>query len=431
MKDEWLDEMKNKYHEHLPEVPDYIWQNVRPYIPKPRKNRYLLPFLFMGALATASIFTYVILNNNNNNRPTANINLANQIKTSDKIATEASNEALATTNIHSDPFENNSISTQNKSEANTTRKEQSYHTSIKSTSKTILDPEILIIDNYSTAIIPNLSLSNSKELIEFNTLNAQPITMPVSRSVNIRPTIKYKTECYSFGNKNKSYFFIEAYSGINYSPYDLYNNSTELSDLLKNRKETETSQISYLGGIRFGIERQNLSLRAGVDFTSIYEKMSFSNPSDFRIVNVYNKDSILLRTDTLYGFRKVKIHNYHNLLSIPITVAYSFRLGSHKIVPQIGIGLNLYSQHKGAIIDSFKNPVYFTSGVNNNAEIYKTKIGLFGIFNIQYSIPLLNRLSLFAEPGIILYFKPFNQTNYPIDQKYIGTNLKLGLKYYL
>ncbi|MEO6188985.1 MAG: hypothetical protein ABIO44_00070 [Saprospiraceae bacterium] len=444
MKKDWKDYLIEKNVYNNPVVPEYIWQNVKPHLPKPKSiSRYFFWILSLLFLVIASIgmnfFVSTQLNKSNlNSSPIVN-----------KYGSLENKNSLVNNSLNT-PLETPSNPKENKLNTNLTNKTfvLNQNTNLKlrnsiQAQKNINNVDKIISKNTSTDIetIINSPINSSverpanqklKSLLtttpsETNLLTLRDINSLKLQSTNPKVTL-IASDCYSFSNKNRKSFFAEIYVGPMFAPYTLKATNPEKLALLNFRKTSESSQISSIAGLRLGMQINKFTIRTGIEFQSIYEQMHYNNSNYFDVIKVYKND-ILIRLDTIYGKQIVKIHNYHNLFYLPISVGYDLRLGTGKITPQVGIGINLYSWHKGAVLDSVNLHRIFTTNKNTGFEIYKTQIGLSAFFNVQYLLPLYQRTNLFIEPGIQYYINPFNKNAYNIDQKYWSMNIKVGLKY--
>lgn len=240
--------------------------------------------------------------------------------------------------------------------------------------------------------------------------------------------LSYGAECYSFSKKNRNIFFVELLAGPLYAPYTLHSDNPEEKNVARFRQNIEQSFPGLNAGIRAGLQRKKFSFRTGLDYSQIYELLSYKNPVDTNVIQVLLNGNPV-RTDTLIGYRAIKIHNYHRLINIPLIAGYDFRVGKGKVTPMVGAEINILARHRGALLDRNVEPEYFTTGTNSQSELYKTQLGIDPVAAIQYSTPLQPGLWIFGEAAAKLLLSPMNKEAYPLEQKYMQFRMNAGVRY--
>lgn len=424
MKNDW-NEFKEYVNtgKHSP-VPDHIWDNVKPYIPKAQNES---GFFFIWFLSIMLLFSSLIfLTSNHRDSKLHSTDAISLINPSLNLENKASN----TTEVKSqdEAFKNQHSEIQISN--NFTSKNQWNKKSLVSNSSDLFSYTTTNLENTSTdeaSILADQNIALEKRE-SFHVLSVStPLAFPYTFDLHsIR--LPSKNECYTFSKRPKNLFFIEAYAGPHFSPFSLSSVNAEFAENVKFRNASESSHIGISAGIRLGMQVGRFTFRIGGEYKSIYEKLKYQNNSDTDIIEVF-KNSNLIRRDTIFGVRTVKIHNFHNLINLPISVGYDFQVGNHHFIPQVGISFNILARHKGALLDTLYRPQYFTSGNNPSNEIYKTQLGLSTFINLQYLVPITNKVSAYIEPGFEIFHSEFNKPAYPINQKYLSYKCNAGLRF--
>jgi len=412
-------------------VPEYIWENVKPHLPKKRRTPFwIFPLLASGILLGTWMYT----------RSAKNDALL-ESKTPIKVETvPAPTKALAeisnSLNVHSiQKDQTNHLKTKsNSSQLSNVNPAPIFKVSPITTVEKL--PATVSISNNPTAISKESFLvdevAEEKSFVSDHS-NSRPVEILESKSIAFLETPAFPlfqggVNCYSFSGGGRPWLGLEVYAGPGYNPFSLSDNAAETSAYIAARKNSESSQLSFVAGIRAAYHIKNWTVRAGLMYQQIYEQFNYENNNDYKYVNVY-KDSVLVRIDTLLGTRIIKTHNFHRMIHLPLSVSYGVRMGRTFLSIQPGIGINLYSTHRGRIYNASLQPTWFTSGSDSGFEIYKTNVGLFGSLDLNWYTPLYDRLGFFVEPGLMYFVSPFNKKEYNVKENYFSVNLELGLSY--
>jgi len=431
MNDEWMNKIKNMADLNHELVPEYIWENVKPHLPKKRRTPFwIFPLLASGILLGTWMYT-------RSAKSDALLESTTPIKVETVPApTKALAEISNSLNVHS------------------IQKDQTNHLKTKPNSSQLskVNPSPILESNPINKVEDSpATLSNSNDPAAFSKesflvdevaevksfINDQSNILPVeileSKSISLLETPAFPlfqggVNCYSFSGGGRPWLGLEVYAGPGYNPHSLSDNAAETSAYIAARKNTESSQLSFVAGIRAAYHKKNWTVRAGLMYQQIYEQFNYINNNDYKIVAVY-QDSVLVRLDTLLGTRTIKTHNFHRMIHLPLSVSYGVRIGRSFMSIQPGIGINLYSTHRGRIYQPSLQPGWFTTGSGSGFEIYKTNVGFFGSLDLNWYTPLYDRLGFFVEPGLMYFVSPFNKKEYNIKENYFSVNLKLGLSY--
>lgn len=422
----YQDRLKN---ESLPEVPDHIWKNVRPYIPVRKKDRIplLIPILTGGLLVGSICYLlFSVPTTNRENKSLSHATLTDVQCKENHASDHEINQPSAPSQGHASAsyaIKNNEFKTSSK-----TKPFFALTNSItapnapENTAKDLIKEETNLTARSSDSVHQHRSLttewlqSSANQLILSNNFK-----IPLS-------SLSYGAECYSFNKKNRNTFFVELLAGPIYAPYTLHSDNPEEKNLARFRQNIEQSFPGLNAGIRVGLQRRKFSFRTGLDYSQIYELLRYKNPVDTNVIQVLLNGNPV-RTDTLIGYRAIKIHNYHRLINIPLIAGYDFRAGKGKLTPMLGAEVNVLATHRGALLDRNVEPEYFTTGSNSQAELYKTQLGIDPVAAIQYSTPLQPGLWIFGEAAAKLLLSPMNKEAYPLEQKYMQFRINAGVRY--
>lgn len=430
MSEEFNLEQFTKDHEPLPEVPDQIWQNVRQHLPKKKRRPVILPFLLIGTVCL--VVGYIWTTNGLNNEHTS-------IIPSNSFITIDSSASMNNEDMNHDRVESE-------------KSKESYYIPTNQTSKNKVQPSFTLQPNQSKSNVlsdQNMIILNSDHSVEssvqhfhvskfqpkYDQLNSPVVEMQLLKSKIIfdsNESIKlYKPDpkCYNFKKTRMVGFFVETYAGPSYSPMRLSNSDPDAQKVFELRKTSESARISAMAGIKVGVQFRKVSVRTGIEYLNMLERMEFSDQNYKKVEQIFVNGQ-LVRVDTITGERFVNIHNYHHHLSVPVSIGYTLSKGKNKVNIQLGVGVNFYSWHKGAVLDSVSRYAYFTTGKYPQSEIYNSNFGLSSFLSVQWEHKIRYRWSAFIEPAIQYYFSPINKNSYHIQQRYFNIHTKIGLKYY-
>ena len=117
------------------------------------------------------------------------------------------------------------------------------------------------------------------------------------------------------------------------------------------------------------------------------------------------------------------------MIHIPISFAYEFRRENIWYSVQPGIGINIWSNHRGIIYDSFLRPTSVQTASTTGQDVFKTRVGAFAFLNFQVSKSISPDIKIFMEPGVIYFMNTFSNRDFSLDQRYVSYHIKLGINY--
>lgn len=401
----WLDEIKQRELAKKAEVPSQLWQSLIPHLPKAKnKNNYWLILLMSGIFVGGIGAALMVYQNNSISEITANGAYKNTV---DKT------ESVSGNSIELEQSEvKNSINTLKPIKYNTGNRMQ------KKTQEVTAPIESTPLVSLESQEQPN----EIRRADEVSTLERKKGDLTFDK---VKLNLGDPIDCYDFANKKKPKYFLEIYVGPLYGFQRLKASQAEVSEWKNRREDTESNRLSYLAGIRTGVMYRNLIFKVGFEYQQLYGQLNYEKSRDTQIINVI-QNNVLVRTDTITGRTVAKIHNYHRVYQIPISIGYTRRINNNSISLHLGAAFNLRTTHKGGILDGNNTFQRF----NEPLEVYKSRIGISPFVSAQWTGKWKPRINYFIEPSVQFYPK-MNVSNFPIREKNISPNLKFGLQFLL
>lgn len=225
------------------------------------------------------------------------------------------------------------------------------------------------------------------------------------------------------GNKK----YLEVYAGPDYAFRSF--SDTGNSEYLRRRKESTKFSSAYSAGVRYTRVFNNaMSVRAGVNYSQINEKFTFSQGNLVQVTYIIGSNGDTLGSYTTTGTRYKTTVNKYRSLDIPIAMGYEVGNGKWHANINAGVVVNIYSWQKGDVLDTAYNPVSITTGKNSSPYQFKTNAGIGFIGGVSVYYKLNDRLHLMAEPYFRYNFSPMNKDNITLKQKYQTAGLRIGIR---
>jgi len=460
MRQDWIDHLRSLSEGHEKQVPDAIWDQVKQHIPRKSKNRKWLPWMWLmaGTMLISGWYYVAFIQSAATSEKQKPINSI-QTSINESMASNSANRLNDANSLVNDPkaekasvdldVDHPSRVNRMPNSSGRIKKNISYprfetggekwlatqvaQTSIErralETNKHLNSHSIREADvPEREADVPENSMEIAHAVIESVSNLPLPFSLKPDQLRSNALNLTYKTEkskidCYQFSDSKKQWG-LEFYVGPTYSPYQLQDKQGDLKNYLEKREDTESTRTGLTAGIRGLYRKGRWTAKLGLEYHLLYEQLH-SSSRETRIISVY-RDGKLLYVDTLNGLRVVKHHNYHHLFNVPLMLNFQWNWKHVDIGLQPGIGLHVWSTHTGKILNQLLEPVYFDNV--GGIKLFDHKI----IPYLSFHVPIGGRLnddwSWFVEPGIQFYLKPFNASNYPIDQKYSSYQLRLGFQ---
>ncbi|MBK7375948.1 MAG: hypothetical protein IPJ02_10415 [Chitinophagaceae bacterium] len=225
------------------------------------------------------------------------------------------------------------------------------------------------------------------------------------------------------GNKK----YLEIYAGPDYAFRSL--SDTGNSEYLKKRKESTKFSSAYSAGIRYTrVFNNSMSVRAGVNYSQINEKFTFSQGNIVHVTYIIDANGDTLGTYTTTGTRYKTTINKYRSIDVPLVVGYELGNGKWHANINAGVIVNIYSWQKGDVLDASYQPVSITTGKSSSPYQFKTNAGLGFTGGVAVYYKLNEKLHLLAEPYFRYNFSPMNKDNTTLKQKYQTAGLRLGVR---
>ncbi len=225
-------------------------------------------------------------------------------------------------------------------------------------------------------------------------------------------------------NKNTR-FTLSAFAGIGYQFRTLqYNGESEESALLTVRNSSET----VLESLAFGFEidkniGKKWTIGLGVEMIQHTEKMVLENRTIDNLADLNREeipDQYQGNSGFLIRFQDAIFYNQHRLVHLPIRLGYRFQYKKIRLVPELGIVLNLSQYSSGHILTDFETTEPITS-------YFQSQFGLSYRLGCKVMIPAGKQFSLYVRPSF--EWNPMNVASFenPISQRRSLLRLDLGI----
>lgn len=226
------------------------------------------------------------------------------------------------------------------------------------------------------------------------------------------------------GNKK----YIEAYAGPDYAIRIL--SDTGNSEYLKRRKESTKFSSAFSAGLRYTrVFSNSMSVRAGINYSQINEKFTFSQGNVVQITYIIGTNGDTLGSFTTVGTRYKTTTNKYNSFDIPLAMGYEIGNGKWHANINAGVVVNVYSWQKGDVLDTAYKPVSITTGKASSPYQFKTNAGVGFIGGVSVYYKLNDRIHLMAEPYFRYNLSPMNKDNITLKQKYQTAGIRLGIRF--
>ncbi|MBL0183773.1 MAG: outer membrane beta-barrel protein [Chitinophagaceae bacterium] len=225
------------------------------------------------------------------------------------------------------------------------------------------------------------------------------------------------------GNKK----YLEIYGGPDYAFRSF--SDTANSEYLKRRKESTKFSSAFSAGVRYTkVFNNSMSVRAGVNYSQINEKFTFSQGNLVQVTYIIGTNGDTLGSYITTGTRYKTTINKYRSIDIPLAMGYEIGNGRLHANINAGVIVNIYSWQKGDVLDTAYNPVNITTGKGSSPYQFKSNIGVGFIGGVSVYYKLTDRLHLMAEPYFRYNFSPMNKDNITLKQKYQTAGLRVGIR---
>lgn len=224
---------------------------------------------------------------------------------------------------------------------------------------------------------------------------------------------------------NKTY--IEVYGGPDYAFRSL--SDTGNSVYLQKRKESTKFSSAFSAGFRYTkVFSNGVSVRAGINYSQINEKFTYSEGNIVQVVYIINAAGDTIGSYMTTGSRYKTTYNKFRTIDVPVVLGYELGNGNLHANVNAGVIINAYSWQKGEVLDATLQPVDITTGKSNSPYQFKTNIGVGFIGGVSVYYKLNEKLHLMAEPYFRYNLTPASKENITFKQKYNTAGLRLGVR---
>lgn len=169
------------------------------------------------------------------------------------------------------------------------------------------------------------------------------------------------------------------------------------------------------------------------------------------ITELYTNNNIAIETDSIWGVKKrviqlsgdtvdiegavfvtrtyeyeKQVYNRYKMIDIPFILGYERAVNNWSIGVQGGAILNLSLATSGQVRSTETSDLDVKA---NQADIYKSKVGLSVYGGLRFAHHFDNGLLLCLSPHLQIYTQDFTVTNYALQQKYAVYGLEVGASY--
>ena len=425
-------------------LPDDFWDNLEPNIPTYGKDKRIMNakfpkyFLLFGSIALLVVLALLIpkyYSAIDNNQPTTNENLTN-ISNSENamsqvnsiIASDNQLENIELADISKTKFisepKSKEVSNASHQKVNNNQGAKSHTNTF---SETISSNKIILSEPTKPEIIqPQLTNFNSvqnKESFDRSMINH--ISIPFYKPNFEADFNQFRlpdevTECFSFSRKSKSYWFLELDALATFNQKNYKDSSeSEVSSLVKLRKETESPLFSYGLGLKAGVVLpNNLVIKGGAYYHFMREYFDY-----------YGDTTLTSTTDGIrQGIHIVKTTNVYKTLDAELDLGYRFNFGKIQLEPSLGVSYNFSLKRKGNILNNTFKPDSISTNTTYGDLIFKSNegFGIKGELSLHYA--LNDKTSVYATMQYKRYFSNWMKPEYPIDIRYNHFMLGIGVR---
>lgn len=401
-----------KLEQHIPHWnKDGVWKNVAEKLQQKKKRRFLFwclmgtasAVLFIGFLIGANHVEFINTSWNKNRMPKSeqkikSVDIQNNIPSESPIALDNHSKLKAEPNLP--PIKRSAkierrLSTNNLKSTSAKIQEQelvSPATNLKSKRNT---PLVVIPPNTLVEKIDVEPVVHKK----FNALAALPIPPIDLLAINLNQrdsvsTKKFNLPLVQSNNKKKSSTVWWLENGLSIGKKSF----TSLNERTINRNTTEEFRFIQTNAI--GIQKflnENWSLNIGFAYQIIYEKYEYA-PSFIEEEQIFSEEATTydlsngmtyfepgLATLRTTKTRHIIHNNFIHRLSLPVELAYNFKIKDWSLEPSLGFRFQYFQQFKGVIAQDGDH-FFDHKAINETYYSNNISMGFITSLNLKYSI---------------------------------------------
>lgn len=409
-----------------------LWMSVEPRLGKQRSYRRLLFLLF---LLIALPLTYLMLTLPGKQQEVAHSrseNVSNtffgrkgQLINQVPVADTQQTEKLTLTEHFSKANRRTSRSDQQKSRTLVQK-------DIKETEEALKENDVRAESNITTKY--------SSESFEWSKPRTIHSTKKVATNTVIQPVISLYNQKTGLSNEAKAIYHpfswsLDLFGGLDYSSKTLSAKNYDYRWYSQARFDTEKYIESFNFGFQVNMEHHSgWFLGSGLVYHQIDELFESNSMKEIRtykegviqIVTNADGSSTEVNGQKLVIIRKSwskRKYNSYFFLNLPVNLGWSHSAGVFHLAYSAGIDVNLQFSQSGEIIGKEGFPVSVSEPQNS---IFRnlTSVNLNGGIKLLY--PLSDRIIIFVEPNIHYNLYSITNPEYPLEQRYFHTGLRLG-----
>jgi hypothetical protein len=279
--------------------------------------------------------------------------------------------------------------------------------------------------------------SESFELLEPRSIHS---TKKVATNTAIQPVISLFDHASKITATPKAInhafrWSLDLFGGIDYTAKSLLAKNYDYRWYSQARFDTEKYIQSFNLGFQVNLEHQTgWHLGSGLVYHRIDELFESNSTKEFRTFKegvvqiVTNADGSLTEVNgqKLVIVRKSwskRKYNTYTFLNLPMNLGWSHSVGGFRLAYTAGIDVNLQFSQSGEIIGNEGFPVSVSEPQNS---IFRnlTSVNLNGGIKLLY--PLSDRIIIYAEPNIHYNLYSITDPEYPLEQRYFHSGLRIG-----
>jgi hypothetical protein len=310
------------------------------------------------------------------------------------------------------------------------RKKEKLRTTHRNTDESMASPNEESNDSDNPANMPNTKTAADldRDKLSFSFKMRKEPVRPEPISNGIVTKVIPCPEQMSAGNKKYlDFYFSPDYTIKTYK-------DTNNSEYLRRRKESVSNVFSYSVGARYTkVFNNSMSIRAGVNYSRIIEKMSTVEGNVIKIeyITQINANG---RVDTIGNYYSVitrykTTYNHYHTIDIPLALGYEFGNGNFHGNLNAGVIANIYSWQKGNTLNDTLGYVSINRGGPASPYQFKSNVGIAFSGSLSVYYRLQGRMELMAEPYFRYSLSAANKEEITLKQKFHTVGLRLGIRY--
>jgi hypothetical protein len=269
-----------------------------------------------------------------------------------------------------------------------------------------------------------------------------PTTKKVATNTGIQPVIslfdqKVGLNSPVFALKEPFRWSVDLFGGPDYTRKLMESKAYDYRWYSRERYNTEKYLTSFNIGLQFNLEHSSgLFAGSGLVYHGIEEMFESTGKKDvmtFRegvveIITHADGSSTEVTGQKLVIEQKSwskRKYNRYGFLNVPVFFGWSHQAGPVRLAYSAGLDINMYFHQSGEILGQEGFPVSL-SQAQNSIFRKRTAVNLNGGIKLLY--PVSERLVFYLEPHVHYNLFSITTPEYPLEQRYLHTGLRLGTR---